>query len=289
MSAASAACQRGRGRPRPLARLPCVASAAAELRDHAVDRREVLQRAGGQDPVELTQRPRRRQRALALDLPALELLAQQLFEALERGLREPLARILACFPRATGAQPQRPPDALHIHAWNARSLLPTAGGRDRQARQIPKRPLGATCAGFSQGCRDPCPEGLDLLRPDLAPELADVVRETLPEGRQLDGAEEDPVEDQLEQAPLLRALGQGGAEGLPELALPAPVNLLQRPEGVQQLRRPDRDPLPPQLRAELHQLPRESGLLHRAVSPHRPPGRASARPAPRPRRGLCGV
>ena len=55
--------------------------ATLELGDYPVDRREVLDRAGGKRAVELVQRPLGGQGRGALDQAALELAAQVLLEA----------------------------------------------------------------------------------------------------------------------------------------------------------------------------------------------------------------
>jgi hypothetical protein len=55
--------------------------ATLELGDHSVDRREVLDRPGGERPVELVQGPLGGQGRGALDQAALEFAAQMLLES----------------------------------------------------------------------------------------------------------------------------------------------------------------------------------------------------------------
>ena len=68
---------------------------------------------------------------------------------------------------------------------------------------------------------------------------------------ELDRAEEEAVEHQLEHAPVLLALGQGRGERLAEVLLLGPAHLAQHRERVEQLRGPDRDAFAAQLLAEL--------------------------------------
>ena len=88
--------------------------AALELRDDAVHGGEVLQRPAGQRAVELVERAGGRQRLGALDLAALELLAQERLEAADGVARQALgARVVGRqVGLGLGAQAQRAADAL---------------------------------------------------------------------------------------------------------------------------------------------------------------------------------
>ena len=96
---------------------PLRGEAALELCDHPVHCAEVLCGARGERPVELTQRLGRRQRLRALDQLPLELAPHVALELL-KALAGNGLRIL--FRRGTlGPQPQRPADALYVHADHA--------------------------------------------------------------------------------------------------------------------------------------------------------------------------
>ncbi len=70
-------------------------------------------------------------------------------------------------------------------------------------------------------------------------------------GGELHGAEEEAVEHQLEDAPVLLALGERRGERLAEVRLRSPLDLAQHRERVQQLRGADRHALGAQRLAEL--------------------------------------
>ena len=73
----------------------------------------------------------------------------------------------------------------------------------------------------------------------------------------LGGAEEVAVEDQLEGAAVVLGLGDRRRQRLAEVVGVGPGDLLERGEGVEDLRGPDRDALAPQLLAEAEQLRRQ--------------------------------
>src|SRR5262249_1146028 len=100
----------------------------------------------------------------------------------------------------------------------------------------------------------------------------------------LRGAEEPALEQQLEEAAVLLGLGDGRAGGLAEVVMRGPGNVLERREGVEDLRRADRDPLAAQLLAEAEQLrgqARRAGVRAGAVR------RRQVSPRPALRRGRC--
>ena len=98
--------------------MPCVARRRRSCVDHAVDRREVGERAGRQRAVELAERARGRQVAGALDLRALELAAQQRLEAAQRVARQAVVPGIVGrqLGLRLGAQPERAADALDVDA-----------------------------------------------------------------------------------------------------------------------------------------------------------------------------
>ncbi len=137
----------------------------AQLGHDAVDGRQVRERARRQRAVQLAQRPRGRQRAGALDLRALELAAQQRLEAAQRLARQPVApRVLRWqLGLGLGTQPERPADALHVHADDARALLAAGERRDRHPREVAHDALRAV----PQCGRDLRPQRVELLLGEL--------------------------------------------------------------------------------------------------------------------------
>ena len=81
--------------------------------------------------------------------------------------------------------------------------------------------------------------------------------------RDLDGAEEEAVEHQLEHAPVLLALGERRGERLAEVLLRGPADLAQDLERVEHLRGADRDALAAQLLPELQYARRQALRRHR--------------------------
>ena len=117
---------------------------ALELGDHAVHRREVLDRAGRERAVELGQRPLRRQARRALDQVALELAPQVLLEAPQLLAREPFAArvVVGQVGLRLGAQPERAADPLDVDAEHARALAAPERG-DREPREVAHRGIRA--------------------------------------------------------------------------------------------------------------------------------------------------
>ena len=132
-----------------------------------------------------------------------------------------------------GAQAERAADALDVDAEDAGALAAAEGG-DRQPREVAQRGLGAVAQ-----------RGGDLLAQrvevDLAVSAAVASAPALPSvtprrgGRGLGGAEEEALEDEVEDAPVLRGLGERRGQRLLEVGLLGPGDLLERVEGVEQL------------------------------------------------------
>ena len=146
-----------------------------------------------------------------------------------------------------GAQAERAADPLDVHADHARALLAAGEGGDRHPRQVAHRALVAV----AQRRGDLRAQRLELGLAQLA-QLGEVaLADALARGGDLDGAEEEALEDQLEHAPVLLALGERRRERLAEVLLRGPADLAQHLEGVEHLRGPDRDAFAAQLFAEL--------------------------------------
>jgi hypothetical protein len=237
-------------------------------------RGQVLQRARRQRPVQLAQRAGGGEAAGALDLGAFELTSEERLEPAQRLARQPVAARIARgqLGLGLGAQSQRAPDALHVHADHTGALLAARKRRDRHPREVAHRSLRAV----PQRGGDLRAQSLELFVGQLvevqpAGGLLVLLAHPLPHGRQLDRAEEEPVEHQLEHPPVFLALGERGRQRLPEVLLLGPVDLAQHRERVEQLRGPDRYAFAAQLLAELQQpcgeSPRQDGV---AVRRHRP-------------------
>ena len=253
--------------------------APAQLGDNAMDRRQVGQRAGGQSPIELAQWTRRRQAARALDLRALELAAQQRLEAAQRVARQAvMARVLRRqLGLWLGAQAERAADALDVHADHPRALLAAGEGRDRHPREVAHGALRAVAQG-RRYLRAQLPQ---LLLGELAERRQLLLADALVRGRELDGAEEEAVEHELEHAAVLLALGERRRQRLPEVLLGGPADLAQDLEGVEHLRRAHRHAFAAQLLAQLQYARRQA--LRRSLRRHRRASAASGRRARPPR------
>ena len=248
---------------------PLGCQSPAQLRDDPVHRGEIGEWARRQGAVKFPERPRRRQVAGLLGLRPFELAAQQRLEAAQRIARDPLAtRVLGRQLRLRfGAQPQCPPDPLHVDADHARALLAARESRDRQAREVSHRALGAV----GERRRNLDPQLLHFLLGELAVATdragpAGRFAEIVFAGGQLDRAEEEAVEDELEDPAVFLALGERRGERLAEARLRAPVDLADRRERVEQLRGADLDALVAELLAELEDRRRQAaraGLVRR--------------------------
>ncbi len=275
---------------------------ALQLGDRAVHRGEVLGRAGRQRAVELGQRARGRQLAGPLDQPALELAAQVGLEAANAVAIELdlLAGPVAALGLRARGQAERPADPLDVDADDAGALAAAAERGDREGgevahlrRRSPRRSRGGSPRGARRGRgarrRRARPR---WARVPLAG-LARLARDRL----QLGGAEEPAVEDQLEQPPVVLRLRQRRRQRLAEVLALGPGDDLERGEGVEDLRGPDRDALRAQLLDEGDQLRRDrwppAAWRSRARSLRAAGGqrarRASSRRARRPGRGRRGA
>ena len=252
-----------------------------------MDGGQVLGRAGRQRPVELGQRAGGGQGLGALDQVALELAPQVALEAVELVAvdRRPLlaavlGRRLRCRRRGracggSAARRRRPRPS------------PRPGGRRRRSPAAPGR--ASRLVAVDDRLADLLAQLVDV--EPLAALVAPRPPRSMPalDRLGLGGAEEVAVEEQLEDAAVLLGLGDRRRQRLAEVVLRGPGDLLERGEGVEDLRGADRDPLAAQLLAEAEQLrrqPRRAG-----VRPSGPYGgrQASPRPARRPGRCRCGA
>ena len=237
------------------------------LRDGAVDRGQVLGRAGRQGAVELGQGAGGRQGFGALDQVAFELAAQVALEPAQLGAvdRRPLLAVLARRLRP-GGQPEGAADPLHVDADHARALAAAEGG-DRQPRQVPHPVLVAFGDRFADLLAelfevDPLAFAAAALAGPLAV-LADPALDRLGLG----GAEEVAVEEQLEDAAVVLGLGDRRRQRLAEVGMGGPLDVFERGEGVEDLRGADRDALVAQLLAEAEQLGGDPGRPRVSLRP----------------------
>ena len=225
----------------------------------------------GQRAVELGQRPRRRERLGALDLRALELAPQVRLEAADLVARQTqlLARdVLLHRAAGLGAQAERAADALHVDAEHAGALAAAPERGDREPREVAHGGVVAVADRLQELLAqvvelDPLAAGDAVLL--IA--LADLVAQRL----RLGGAEEEALEHEVEDAPVLGRLGERGREGGAEVARAGPRHRLQRGERVVELGRPDRHPLGAQRLSELE----DAGVEAHAVAPSRTPTRSA--------------
>ena len=183
--------------------------------------------------------------------------------------------------------PAESPSVRRIR-WTSTPITPgalalAAEGGDRQPRQVAHLVLVA----------------LDDRLADLLAQLVDVeplaalvalalLADALLDRLRLGGAEEPAVEEQLEEAAVLLRLGDRRRQRLAEVVLRGPGHLVERREGVEDLRGADRDPLAAQLLAEAEQLRRQPRRAR--VRPGAVGGRqVSPRPARRRGRCRCGA
>ena len=260
----AAGLQRGPHRPPHVDRLRLAAAAllVAErrqaplhLRDGAVHGGQVLGRVGRQRPVQLGQRPGGEGLG-ALDQVAFELAPQVPLEAVELLAldRRRLGGVVLSLRLLLGAgrEPERAADPLHVDPDHAGALGAAAEGGDRQPRQVAH--LGVV-AGQDR-LADLFAQLVDV--EPLAALVAAVLLGDLPRDRLgLGGAEEEALEEQLEDPAILLRLGDRRGQRLAEVVLGGPGNLLQRGEGVEDLRGADRHPLAAQFLAEAEQLRRQ--------------------------------
>ena len=208
---------------------------ALQLGDCAVDRGQVLRRAGRQRPVELRQRPRGRQLAGSLDRGPLELAAQVLLEAAHLvGVER--RQLLALGTPAARLQSEAPADPLYVDPDHAGALATPPEGGDREPGQVAHLAVGSRGDRLADRLAQ-------LLQVEPLGALVALLLDPLLERLRLGGAEEVALEQQLEDPPVLLGLGDRGCERLAEVALVRPADLVERLKGVEDLRGADRHPL----------------------------------------------
>ena len=165
--------------------------------------RQVLRGAGGQRAIEVAQRPGRGQRPGAFDQCSFELTSHVVLE-----LAQPVARHRFRVPSTFGQlgagqlalEAERAPDALHVDPDHARALALATEGGDRQPGQIAQVTVRAP--GGAQRVADALAQ-----RVEIDGRIVTLTAAALPDSAlhrlALHCAEEEAVEDQPEQAPVL--------------------------------------------------------------------------------------
>ena len=113
-----------------------------------------------------------------------------------------------------------------------------------------------------------------ICSPPVMPSDSPCSRTPCAHGLLLDGAEEEPLEHEVEHAPVVGRLGQRRRQRLAERRAVGPLHLVQRGERVEQLGRPDRDALGPQRLAEVDDPGRQAHVA-RGARPSRTPTRSA--------------
>ena len=165
-----------------------------------------------------------------------------------------------------GREAEGAADPLHVDPDHSGALALAAEGGDRQAGQVAHRVLSSCfdrLADLLAQLVDVESLGSLAARPDLVSRLADPPLDRLGLG----GAEEPAVEEQLEDAAVLLGLGDRRRQRLAEVLARGPGHLVQRREGVEDLRGADRDALAAQLLAEAEQLGGQPGRAGSAFGP----------------------
>src|SRR5439155_10201363 len=196
-----------------------------QLRDDAVDRREIGQRPRRQRPIELAERPCGGQAARPLDLRALELATQQRLEAAQRLARHSVASRVARrqLRLGLGTQTERAADALHVHADHAGALLAARERCDRHPREIAHRPVRSV----SQRGSDLGAQGVELIVAELLQAGRVLLVNPVASGSDLAVEEEEQFTYELVLAPVLLSLCERRGERLPEVLLPGPAQLAE--------------------------------------------------------------
>ena len=226
--------------------------AALELGDDPVHGGEILDRPGRQRAIELGQRALGRQARRALDQAALQLSSEVGLEAAQLLAGDAVAAGIVGrqVGLGLGAQAQRPADPLDVDAEHPRALAPAEGG-DGQPGEIAELGVGALLQGGGDLLAERVEVELEVGAGALAGgALGDVLAARLGLG----GAEEEALEHQLEDAAVLRGLGEGRRHRLLEVRLAGPADVLKRREGVEQLGGAERHALLAQLLGEAEQL-----------------------------------
>ena len=143
-----------------------------------------------------------------------------------------------------GLQAERAADPLDVDADHARALALAAEGGDREPRGVAH--LAVVALGDRRADRLAQLVEVEPVAALVAALLADPLLERLGLG----GAEEEAVEEQLEDAPVLLRLGDRRRQRLAEVGRVGPRDDAERLEGVEDLGGADRDALAAQLLAE---------------------------------------
>ena len=117
---------------------------------------------------------------------------------------------------------------------------------DRQAGQVAHLAVGASAHGVADALAQ-------RVHVELVAALEALLAQPALDRLLLHRAEEEAVEDQVEDAPVLLRLGDRGRQRLAEVLLLRPRHVSQSLERVEQLARPDLHPLAAQLVGELEQ------------------------------------
>jgi len=153
----------------------------------------------------------------------------------ESGHSRRVSRLAVAVGRELGlglsAQAEGAADPLHVDADHARAFLALGERRDRHPREVAHRPLGAV----AHGRRDLRAQRVELVVGQLVEHRAVLLAHALANRRELDRAEEEAVEHELEHAPVLLALGERRRERLAEVLLRRPADLAEHCERVEQL------------------------------------------------------
>src|SRR3954470_13792263 len=186
------------------------------------------------------------------------------------------------------AQLERAPNSLDVDADDAGALALAAEGGDGEAGKVVQRGVVAVADGLGDALAQLGEVELRAARVQRRVLLRDIALHRLGLGR----AEEEPLEDEVEDAAILGRLGQRGRQRLLDLEPLPPADFAQRVERVEQLRGADGDSLGPQLLGQLEQARRQAGrlALSGCWSRWHQPGRRAGRPRARRRcRGRCGA
>ena len=175
-----------------------------QLRDHAVYLRKVLGRVGGEGAVELAQRLRRRQRLRALDHLALELTAHVPLELLQAVARHRV-RVGQLGARVLALEPERAPDALDVDADHAGALALAAEGGDREPGEVAHVAVVAGPHRLAYALAE-------RLEVDVVGAREALLAQALLDRLALDDAEEEAIEEHVEDVAVLLRLGERGGE-----------------------------------------------------------------------------
>ena len=213
-----------------------------------MDGGEVLRGARRQRTIELGQRPSRGQLLGALDQRSLQLASQvalELPQAVAIQRRRLLLTLGDGWRWLTRLQPERAPDPLHVDTDDARPLALATEGGDREPSEVAH--LGVRA--FGDRPADDLSKLVEV-EPVTALEAALSLADPALEGLTLRCSEEEAVEDQLEDAAIVRRLRERRRQRLAEVGPILPGDGRERCEAVEHLRGADRHPFLAQLLTE---------------------------------------